>query len=186
MENFHVSVDKDGFIEAHQGLPSDLIPENKDWSGVLNNTYEIHQSDSLLFITISVYQYFLGAAHGFSHSSTYMYDLTNGKELNPNEFIEISSLSSDLLVSKINASLPDSVCWGLKNDSSMYDHLSNFHFIKDSVIFTIDDYELCPYAFGIPEMRFSMEELAPVLTVKSFKQHFEINPVVDEGEIATH
>ncbi|MGB1004227.1 MAG: PdaC/SigV domain-containing protein [Salibacteraceae bacterium] len=186
MSKFHSSVDKDSFIEAHQNLPIDLNEQNKDWNGVLTNTFEIHQSDSILFVSFSIYQYFLGAAHGFSSNSSIIFDLSNAKTLSPLDFIKNDKKSLTLLTNKFNSSLPDSICWGIESDTNIISHISNFYFKKDSVTFQIDDYELCPYAFSIPKMTFSNTELSSALKKSNFQTYFEIQPVTDEGEIASH
>jgi hypothetical protein len=186
LEKFHFSVDQESFIAAHQNLPSDFIPEDSDWTGDLTNTYKIHQADSFLFISFSVYQYYLGAAHGFSTNEVIIFNINSGQELKGTNFIKSDKESLNLIVGKINTALPDSVCWGIPNDSNIISHISNLYFIKDTIVFQIEDYELCPYAFGAPEMKFSINEVKPSLIFDTFSEFKKIETKVAEGEIASH
>ncbi len=185
-ENFHHFVDREEFINAHLNLPENFNESNGEWKGLLQNTYTVRQLDSLLFINFSVYQYFVGAVHGNTYHHSIQLDLSTGKKLNYTDFIKTTPKSITQIKTIFNSNLPDSTCWGLKNDSATLKNIENLAFYKDSVIFYIDDYALCPFAFGLPDIRFSTDQLQDVLTTPSFSYFSEIEPVVEEGEIATH
>lgn len=186
LEEFYQFVDQESFISAHQNLPENFRTSESEWFGYLTNSYSIHQADSFLFISFSIYQYYLGAAHGFSTSKSLKFNINNGAELELASFIKTDSNSLKLLQNQINKNLPDSVCWGLQSDSSIIPAISDFYFIADTIVFSIDDYELCPFAFGFPEMRLATKQLEPALITTSFTSFLDIQTVIDEGEIATH
>ena len=185
-EKFHQFTHQNEFIEAHLNLPKDFFSDIKDWQGVLTNSYRIHQADSLLFISFSVYQYFIGAAHGATQQYALRFDLNSGEEIPITQLIQTDTAALQQIKKLINSQLPDSVCWGIQNDSNIIPTIQNMVFIKDSVLFYMSDYILCPYAFGVSDIRFSNEQISPLLKITEIQYFSEIDPVVDEGEIATH
>lgn len=185
-EKFNSFINQKAFIEAHLNLPEDFYSDNTDWKGLLTNTYKVNQADSLLFLTFSVYQYFVGAAHGSTSQYSLRFDLSSGKEVSISDLIETDDASLTSLRNLFNSHLPDSVCWGIQGDSNTLVNIQNIVFIPDSVIFYVDDYSLCPNAFGYSNIRFSTDQTEGVLAAQSFSYFSEIEPVVDEGEIATH
>jgi hypothetical protein len=185
-QKFHEFSKTQEFIDSHTSLPKGIFNSESEWMGFLTNSFEVNQADSLLFISLSFYQYFIGAAHGVTTHHSLRFNLTNGELIPTVDLIKTDSESLQEIKQLVNSNLPDSVCWGIQNDTSILSTISNFSIVKDSVIFYIDDYSLCPYAFGEPSMRFSNTQLKNVLKVSEFKTFNELQPVVDEGEIATH
>ncbi len=185
-ERFNQFINRKEFTEAHLHLPEDFYSAENEWKGLLTNTYKVNQADSIIFLTFSVYHYFVGAAHGSTYQHSIIFDLSNGEEIHYSQFIKTDTASLQKLRKLFNSNLPDSICWGIQNDSSMIQNMENIVFISDSVLFYIDDYSICPNAFGIPDIRFSNEQAAPILKAPLFKSFREIQAAVNEGEIATH
>lgn len=185
-EKFESFVHKKEFVESHLDLPNEFYSGDHDWLGILTNTYSAHQADSILFINFSVYQYFIGAAHGSTFQHSLQFDLSTGEEINYTNFLNTDKVSLQTAKALFNANLPDSVCWGIRSDSAIIKNLNNVVFIQDSIVFYVDDYSLCPYAFGIPDIRFSREQFSSILKTPQFQYFSELIPVVAEGEIATH
>lgn len=185
-EKFNSFIDQKAFIEAHLNLPEDFYSDNTDWKGLLTNTYKVHQADSLLFLTFSVYQYFVGAAHGSTSHYSLRFDLSSGNAVSISDLIETDRTSLTSLRNLFNAHLPDSICWGIQSDSSTLANIKNIVLIPDSVIFYVDDYSLCPNAFSSSDVRFSNAQISAVLKKQEFNSFSEIETAMDEGEIATH
>ena len=185
-ERFYENVKMNDFIEAHQELPTNLFDQRTEWRGLLNNTYTIHQSDSLLFVHFSIYKYFPGAAHGYSNHCSVNFNLTTGKELLICDIFKTDPESKQIIKTIINQNLPDSICTGIQQDQNIIPVISNYTIIPDSVIFAIDDNILCPIAFGVPQLTLSQEQLKSVILFKNPINYHEISTVIDEGEIATH
>ncbi|MFT4752531.1 MAG: hypothetical protein ACI85Q_000062 [Salibacteraceae bacterium] len=185
-EEFNSFIQQQDFINAYKKLPVNPIDPESEWMGLLTNEYSVHQADSFLFISFSIYQYFLGAAHGFSTHHSLNFNVATGDLIHAQDFFKTDGESQKLVTQLFNENLPDSLCWGIQNDSTLTSLISNFTILPDSIQFTIDDYALCPYAFGVSKISFSQAQFQDILRIKKFSTFSEINPVVDEGEIATH
>lgn len=187
-DKFNLFLNKSEFVEAHQGLSEDIrLPSNNgEWNGLLNNTYGISQCDSILTIWFSIYQYYLGAAHGFTINHSLHFNLNTGNIFNVADVFKTDTLSVKKIRKIINTNLPDSLCWGIETDSSTLSILGNFIFTGDSITLKIDDYALCPYAFGLNTISYFKADFKEVLKLSDFSQCQDVSIVQAEGEIATH
>lgn len=185
-EKFNDFTNQNSFIEAHQNLPENFNSDHEEWLGVLQNTYGISQCDSIVTIWFSVYQYYLGAAHGFTINQSLRFNINTGRLLNVNDFFKTDPKSLQVIKSIINSNLPDSVCWGIEADSNIIKNIEDFVFSKDSITIKIDDYALCPYAFGLTSINYPISDFSEVLNTKEFKKCVDISVVHNEAEIATH
>jgi len=185
-DKFNLFLNKSEFIEAHQDLPEDMPSNNGEWNGLLNNTYGISQCDSIITIWFSIYQYYLGAAHGFTINHSLHFNLNTGNLLNVEDVFKTDSISVGNIKKIINANLPDSLCWGIETDSSTIAMLDNFIFTDDSITLKIDDYALCPYAFGLNTISYNKADFKDVLKLSDFSHCQDVSVVQAEGEIATH
>jgi len=185
-EQFYAFSDQNTFIESHKNLPEDFDSAEQDWLGVLQNSYRVYQCDSMVSVWFSIYQYYLGSAHGFTINHTLHYDLKTGKEISFSDFFDLAPSSLEQLKNLINTHLPDSVCWGVENDSSAIENLQNFILTTDSVSLKVDQYELCPYAFGVGEITFSKSDFHGILKAGETLNCREIFAPQEESEIATH
>ena len=102
------------------------------------------------------------------------------------DFFKSDSTSLLKIRNTINAHLPDSICWGIENDSATLSSLANFIFTNDKIIFKFDDYAICPYAIGITNIAFDKSDFKEVMKLSTSQNCVEIAAVQDEGEIATH
>ena len=185
-EKFNLFLNKSEFIGAHQDLPEDMSSNNGEWSGLLNNTYGITQCDSVITIWFSIYQYYLGAAHGFTVNKTLHFNLNTGNSLTLQDVFKTDANSVESIQNIINANLPDSLCWGIETDSSTLAMIDNFIFTDDSIILKIDDYALCPYAFGLNTISYAKSDFKDILKLPDFVNCQDISVAQNEGEIATH
>ena len=185
-EKFNEFTNQNSFIEAHQNLPEDFNSNNEDWLGILQNTYGITQCDSIVTIWFSVYQYYLGAAHGFTLNHSLHFNINTGDLLNVTDFFKTDQQSLQTIKSIINSNLPDSVCWGIEADSNIIKNLQDFVISNDSITLKIDDYALCPYAFGLTSISYPLSDFSKVLNIPEFTTCLDISVVHNEAEIATH
>ncbi len=185
-EEFNTFSNQKEFIEAHQDLPLHFNSKNPDWRGTLQNSYGISQCDSILHIWFSFNQYFLGAAHGFSNNYSLRFNLNTGGKLNVSDFFITNPPSRAKIKSIINTHLPDNECWGIESDSNILPILENFIFTPDSIYLLIDDYALCPYAFGVNLLSFPKEKFNGLLKNPNLDNCREISAIHAEAEIATH
>jgi len=185
-EKFNEFTNQSLFIEAHQDLPSDFNTNDEDWLGILQNTYGITQCDSIVTIWFSVYQYYLGAAHGFTINHSLHFNINTGDLLNVNDFFKTDPKSLQSIKNIINNNLPDSVCWGIEADSNILKNIEDFVFSNDSLTLKIDDYALCPYAFGLTSISYPISDFTEVLSIPEFTKCVDISVAHNEAVIATH
>ena len=185
-EKFNTYLNKNDFIEAHQDLPDDMPSNNGEWSGRLSNTYGITQCDSIITIWFSVYQYYLGAAHGFTLNNSLHFSLNTGMIIKTEDIFKTDQKSIQILKSIINSNLPDSLCWGIESDSILLGLIDNFIFSNDSITMKVDDYLLCPYAFGLSTISYAKKDFDSVLKLPELSNCIEISVAQAEGAIATH
>lgn len=174
------------FVESHKSLPEEFLSKDTDWFGQLQSNYGVSQCDTIINIWYSIYQYYIGAAHGYTQSYSLHFNLKTGKQIPNTALFKTDSKSLDILQSHINSQLPDSVCWGIETDSAALEVLQTMTLTSDSVIFKMKDYALCPYAFNVTDIRVAREELHSIFAMEIPSFCMSIQPVQDEGEIATH
>ena len=185
-ERFYTFAKQNAFIEAHQDLPEHFNQPDLDYYGLLKNTYKINQCDSILGVWFSVYQYYLGAAHGFTLQSSVFFNLNTGDEIKSTEFFRTDEKSLKQISNIFNNHLPDTICWGVTDDSIALETIKNPVFSNDSISFKLNDYSLCAFAFGFTNVTIAKSEFDNLLLNPSPSNCIEIFSVVDEGEIATH
>lgn len=185
-DHFYQNTFQAEFIDSHKSLPEEFLEKDTEWFGQLKSNYGVSQCDTILNIWYSIYQYYIGAAHGYTQSYSLHFNLKTGKQI-PNEALfKTDSKSLSVLQNHINSQLPDTVCWGIETDSAALEILQTMTLTSDSVIFKMKDYALCPYAFNITDIRISREELNPLMAMEVPTFCMSIQAVQDEGEIATH
>lgn len=184
-QEFNKACNQDEFIESHKSL-ADTLFNHSDWTGHLSNTYQAFQCDTLLTVHFFIHHYYLGAAHGSSTNKTLHFNINNGQLLDFNAFFKSDSNALALLKNQINTTLADSICWGIEGDTGIAKHLSNFIIAPDSVTFKFNDYDLCPYALAITEVKLSTNAIATAFNhVPTFKCNELVAPEIT-SEIATH
>lgn len=183
---FYQMTDQRGFIATHQSLPEQFYEAQNEWTGILQNSFQIHQCDSLVSIGFTVYRYPMGAAHGITSNYSLHYNLNTGKALDLHDYLKTDLASLQKLKTVINNHLPDRICLGIPTDSNVIDHLENFYFTNDSLIFKFNDMDLCPFALGMTQISLGRMEYSELIKPSVSKNCVEITTVQDEGEIATH
>lgn len=173
------------FVNSHKNL-SDTLFSNNDWSGHLSNTFQAFQFDSIITIHFTIHHFYLGAAHGTSDNKTLHFSLKSGALLTFEDFFKTDTTSLLQLKHDINKSMSDSICWGIESDTDLIENLSNFIIQPDSVIFKFNDYDLCPYAFGVTEVKLSNQQTAASLLTIPKGDFIELTARQETGEIATH
>lgn len=184
-ESFYDFVPQKSFIESHQALPEHYY-DQPDLYGILQSSFGVTQCDSILHIWFSVYQYPIGAAHGATLYHTIHFNLNSGENLQFDNFFKPDQNTQIVLKDIINKNLPDSTCWGIETDSNIQIHIEKFVFDRDSVRFKINDYELCPYAFGESNISIHKSVFDSILTHNNNFNCLEISAEIQTGEIATH
>ncbi len=185
-EKFHAFIDQQSFIEAHQNLPEHFYDSESEWLGILQNSYGITQCDSTIHIWFSVYEYYIGAAHGSTLNHSLHFNINTGELLTVKDFLKTDKESLMAVKSIFNRNLPDSICWGIQADSNILKNMAHFVFNSDSITFKINDYSLCPYAFGLTNITFPVSDFKDVFINQPPMHCIDVIAVVDEGEIATH
>lgn len=119
-----------------------------------------HNKDAYVSITTHVYQY-MGGAHGMTAQQTYHYDLEKESALNLSDFFDSSSDYED----KINAA----VVQGIKDEQYEYylgdegfpgiNGETNFYFDEEGLHVYFQQYEIAPYAAGLPEFVIPYENI---------------------------
>lgn len=184
-ESFLQLANQKEFVDSHESL-SDTLFSSKDWSGHLSNTFQAFQYDSIITIHFTVHQFYLGAAHGNSQNKTLHFSSNSGRLLTFENFFKTDSNSLLTLKNEINHTLSDSICWGIESDTDLIENLSNFIIQPDSVTFKFNDYDLCPYALGVTEIKLSNQQAANALLPFSTGSFTELIAPQATGEIATH
>lgn len=184
-ESFYAFVPQKSFIESHQVLPEHYY-DQPDLYGILQSSFGVTQCDSILHIWFSVYQYPIGAAHGATIYHTIHFNLNSGAVLDLNHFFKLDQNTQIALKDVINKNLPDSTCWGIGSDSNIQMHIEKFVLDHDSIRFKINDYELCPYAFGESNISIHKSVFDSILVDNNSFNCIEISPEIETGEIATH
>ena len=185
-DRFYSYAKQNDFIEAHQDLPEHFYNDDSEYYGLLKNTYRITQCDSVLGVWFSVYQYYLGAAHGFTLQYAVYFNLNNGDEIQSTDFFRTDEKSLQQIGSIFNNHLPDTICWGVTDDSTALESIKNPVFLTDSISFKLNDYSLCAYAYGFTTVTIAKSEFDSLLTGPATQNCNEIFPVIDESEIAMH
>lgn len=185
-DTFYLLSNQKEFIESHQNLPDEFYSYSTDIAGVLQNSYLLHQSGNYLHLVFSFYQYYLGSAHGSTHNQSLHFDLKTGQLVGFEDIFKTDSISISGLKTIINSNVPDSMCWGIQADSAVIPLMENYTFTSDSLILRIDDYALCPFAFGVTKIGIEKELFHPFMLDTTNYYSIEISPVMPEGEIATH
>lgn len=185
-ETFYEKSNQKEFIVSHTNLPPDLFDNNSEWFGQLQNSYGVVQCDSIINVWFNIYQYYLGAAHGYSHSYSLQFNINTGELIPITSFFKTDDKSLQIVKHVINAQIADSICWGIEEDSTILEYISNFALMNDSIVLKFNDYTLCPYAFSINNLTISRNELSDVLVYPNALSCMDIIAVKDEGEIASH
>lgn len=138
-------------------IPTDMPEKDKNSAPYTYDiSYRINKgTDNILDIIISSYTY-TGGAHGMAYDTSYHLYTLNGKELG---FFDIfRSGAQEYFESKILAQMaqePDNYFEDAKPDVVA----ANFYFDKGDVVFVFGLYEIAPYVSGMPEFRFSRDEI---------------------------
>lgn len=113
--------------------------------------------DSIAVLCHYVYMY-TGGAHGGAEQQYINYSLTDNRELTLNDFIDLSRPQTALALRRcltdafIKKYEPE---WGDLQDFRHYDLLpltNNFYVCKDGLVFVYQEYEVGPYAMGMPSV----------------------------------
>lgn len=128
-------------------------------------TYETHTSGSVLSLVVETYQY-SGGAHGLAWRDYYNLDTQKGRQLS------LQDLFNDQAdyVSIINGEIQKQIADQMNSGEGMYfegdmgfQSISENHpfYIKDNyIVFCFGQYEIAPYAAGMPEFQIPIDLFA--------------------------
>lgn len=127
-----------------------------------DTTYQVRlNKDCILSITVMYYQY-TGGAHGMEVQKGYNFDLKTGELLQLSDLFERGFNYKQV----INTEVTDYI--NAHKDSFFYDSAASFKGISDNqpfylgegnLIVYFGEYEIAPYAAGIPEFKISYSKL---------------------------
>ena len=144
------------------------FPESSDprWE-LFIETEKIHQSEAIITIAISTYE-FQGGAHGNDKIVLLNLDAKIGKVLNHNDIININDKFNSIAEKHFKNSLEQS-----DSQSNMQDYFfgksfqlpENMGFSEDGLILLYNTYEVASYAQGYTEFVIPFEEIDELLKV---------------------
>ncbi|MCU9816641.1 DUF3298 and DUF4163 domain-containing protein [Paraclostridium sp. AKS73] len=119
-------------------------------------------SDSMLSIVVTIYQY-SGGAHGYYENGSYNIFIENGQNLNLKDLFKENSDYKNV----INGLIRDEI----KENKQEYSFKSisenqKFYIQDDNLVIYFDLYEIAPFAGGIPEFRISADKINHILNEK--------------------
>ena len=157
-----------------------------------NYTEELRVSESrqrgdLLEVSFQTYGYW-GGAHGGSSFFSWHYDLADGK------FIELADLSDQ--PEKLNEMVANEIISSIENGADTDEYVEDYaeiirakegfevSFGADAMSVIFSQYEIAPYAFGIPTFEISYDKLAPLLNERGRRLLGPDETGVSEPDIA--
>lgn len=172
-----ISSFKGGVGEQVEDLPEELISQ-------LDIDYGLDNLDNqLVSIHFDIYNYYAGAAHGFSYFETFNYDLNKDKKLNlldvfraDTKYLEkLSEMGNDYFSAQLEEGYfhPEGV-------EPRNENWQNFTLTNDSLIFYFDDYAVAPYAAGTQELEVFKEDLQDYL-LPEYQATAEISDTLDQA-----
>lgn len=148
---------------------------------------ESRQRGDLLEVSFQTYGYW-GGAHGGSSFFSWHYDLADGK------FIELADLSDQ--PEKLNEMVANEIISSIENGADTDEYVEDYaeiiwakegfevSFGADAMSVIFSQYEIAPYAFGIPTFEISYDKLAPLLNERGRRLLGPDETGVSEPDIA--
>ncbi len=111
-----------------------------------------HNKDAYVSMTTQVYQY-TGGAHGMTIQQTYHFDLVKGKVLTLSDFFEPGSNYEDIINGIVVQGIKDGQYEYYLGEEGFpgVNEATNFYFAEDGLHVYFQEYEIAPYAAGLPE-----------------------------------
>lgn len=120
------------------------------------NKYRVnYNKDNILSLTLILYQY-TGGAHGSTNEVTYNFDLNTGKIGVLKDFLGNNTDYRSLIVNKIRDDIekqPENYFVETINNFNGIPFNQQFYLDSDGVVIYFNEYEIAPYAAGIPEFK---------------------------------
>ncbi|MEG0773462.1 DUF3298 and DUF4163 domain-containing protein [Clostridium sp.] len=122
---------------------------------VTSNYMETYKDNNILSLTLIIYQY-TGGAHGSTTQLTYNFDLNTGKVGVLKDFFDNNENYRDIILKQIRKEIetepenyfPETI----KNFNGIpYDQ--SFYLDHDNLVVYFSEYEIAPYAAGIPQFK---------------------------------
>ena len=157
----------------------EYIPENKyDFK----STYEVNESDSMLGVHLTIYEY-TGGAHYIREDKSFYYDKDKSEEVNilyyledNNSLANLSSLAYYYIMKYSEENKLDfDEYWvkeGLKNDIANFEH---FRFIDQGLELLFPPYQVAYYAAGEVKIVIPYDELKGILKSEYIKNDLNKN-----------
>ena len=145
------------------------------------------QRGDLLEVSFQTYGYW-GGAHGGASFFSWHYDLADGK------FIELADLSDQ--PEKLNEMVANEIISSIENGADTDEYVEDYaeiirakegfevSFGADAMSVIFSQYEIAPYAFGIPTFEISYDKLAPLLNERGRRLLGPDETGVSEPDIA--
>lgn len=118
-----------------------------------NESYTIeHNKDAYVCITTYVYEY-MGGAHGMTVQQTYHFDLSKGKSLKLEDFFKSDSDYETTINQVVEQGIKEADYAYYLGDEGFpgITEDTNFYFAQDGLHVYFQQYEIAPYAAGLPE-----------------------------------
>lgn len=131
----------------------------------LNVSYEAYTNGSVLSLVVQTYQY-SGGAHGLAWRDYYNLDTKNGRQLSLQELFRDDADYINIINGEIQKQIADQKNSGqvMYFDGNMgFQSISADHpfYIKDNhIVFCFGQYEIAPYATGMPEFQLPIDLLS--------------------------
>ena len=121
-------------------------------------------SKNFLCLSIASYHYSLGAAHGSFRMNVINFDLTTGNKITLDELIEPSRFRAlKALAKKKFIQQNGEEGWWFTTEDQPFELAEVFALERKGIRFIYQQYEIGPYAAGLPEVFLSKEEVKSLL-----------------------
>lgn len=142
--------------------------DGPDFSTYLKNiTTSVFDTTNTIITARTVYEDYMGGAHGSHRTSYYNIDLSNGKILTDKDLFKKNTNNS--LASLLQEQLNDTISKG-RSITVLYPESvkpnGNFYFDNDGVVYVFNEYEIAPYSDGLIEIRLPYSKVKQFVTPK--------------------
>ncbi|TYO93294.1 stalk domain-containing protein [Desulfallas thermosapovorans] len=128
-------------------------------------THEVYTSGSILSLVVETYQY-SGGAHGIAWRDYYNLDTKNGRQLSLQDLFKDDVDYVSILNGQIDKQIADQLNSGqgmyFEGDMGFQSILENhpFYLKDDHIVICFGQYEIAPYAAGMPEFQLPLDSLS--------------------------
>lgn len=154
-----------GFYKAEEEAKSYLKNTPKEYINpfIYNVDFDVKKnSDSMLSIVITIYQY-SGGAHGFYENKSYNIFMETGENLKLKNLFKENSDYKNVINNLIRQQIKEN-----KQEYSFKSISENqkFYIQDNKLVIYFDLYEIAPFAGGIPEFKIGVDEISHILNKK--------------------